>query len=147
MWVITHVLHREPFCAQRIAWRLQNRILVSVKIKLQAITSDNDNVHVGQQVSCIIVCTVSGIVLPSGFHVLQGLSAALVQYMSHTLYKLSLASQPYFSSCACPGERGRGKGRKNTSGKMYRVFVPKRNVILLRCFPKSHDMDAGKIHQ
>ena len=25
----------------------------------------------------------------------------------------SLASQPYFSSCACAGERGRGKGRKN----------------------------------
>ena len=26
----------------------------------------------------------------------------------------SLASHPYFSSCACAGERGRGKGRKNT---------------------------------
>ena len=52
----------------------------------------------------------------------------------------SLASHLYFSSCACAGERGRGKGRKNTSGKMCKVFVPKRNVILLRCFPKSHDM-------
>ena len=56
----------------------------------------------------------------------------------------SLASQPYFSSCACAGERGRGKGRKNTSGKMCRVFVSKPNVNLLRCFPKSHDMDAGR---
>ena len=55
----------------------------------------------------------------------------------------SLASQPYFSSCACAGERGRGKGRKNTSGKMCRVFVPKRNVILLRCFPKSHGIHSG----
>ena len=52
----------------------------------------------------------------------------------------SLASHPYFSTCACAGERGRGKGRKNTSGKMCKGFVPKRNVILLRCFPKSHDM-------
>ena len=39
----------KPFCActaqrnLRIAWCLQNRILVSVKIKLQAITSGNDN--------------------------------------------------------------------------------------------------------
>ena len=39
----------KPFCActaqrnLRIAWCLQNRILVSVKIKLQAITSANDN--------------------------------------------------------------------------------------------------------
>ena len=39
----------KPFCActaqrnLRIEWRLQNRILVSVKIKLQAITSGNDN--------------------------------------------------------------------------------------------------------
>ena len=36
----------KPFCActaQRIAWCLQNRILVSVKIKLLAITSGNDN--------------------------------------------------------------------------------------------------------
>ena len=46
---ITHVLHRETFCActaqrnLRLAWRLQNRILVSVKIKLQAITSGNHN--------------------------------------------------------------------------------------------------------
>ena len=48
---ITHVLHRETFCACtaqrnfRTAWRLQNRIRVSVKIKLQAITctSGNDN--------------------------------------------------------------------------------------------------------
>ena len=91
----------KPFCActaqrnPRIAWRLQNRILVSVKIKLQAITSGNDNKtrpymviystapwainnipapkagpwKVRVQVSCIIVCTVSGIVPPSGFHV------------------------------------------------------------------------------
>ena len=28
----------------------------------------------------------------------------------------------YFSSCACAGERGRGKGRKNTSGKMCTGF-------------------------
>ena len=35
---------------------------------------------------------------------------------------LSLASHPYFSSCACAVERGRGKGRKNTSGKMCKVF-------------------------
>ena len=40
----------KPFCActaqrnLRIVWRLQNRILVSVKIKLQAITSGNDNI-------------------------------------------------------------------------------------------------------
>ena len=39
----------KPFCActaqrnLRIAWRLQNRIFLSVKIKLQAITSGNDN--------------------------------------------------------------------------------------------------------
>ena len=110
------------FCActaQRIVWRLQNRILVSVKIKLQAITSGNVNrtrpymviystapwainnipapkagpQMVRVQVSCIIVCTVSGIVPPLGFHVLPGLRlgstcAALVQYISHTLYKL-----------------------------------------------------------
>ena len=36
----------KPFCAytaQRIVWCLQNRILVSVKSKLQAITSGNGN--------------------------------------------------------------------------------------------------------
>ena len=41
----------------------------------------------------------------------------------------SLASQPYFSSCACAGERGRGKGRKNTSGKMCKVFVPSAGML------------------
>ena len=41
---------------------------------------------------------------------------------------LSLASHPYFSAwCACMrGERGRGKGRKNTSGKMCKSVC--RNV-------------------
>ena len=45
---ITHVLHRETFlclyCTKnlRIEWCLQNRLLVSVKIKLQEITSGND---------------------------------------------------------------------------------------------------------
>ena len=40
----------KPFCActaqkiLRIVWRLQNRILVSVKIKLQVITYSNDNI-------------------------------------------------------------------------------------------------------
>ena len=41
----------------------------------------------------------------------------------------SLASHPYFSSCACAGERGRGKGRKNTSGKMCKVFVPSAGML------------------
>ena len=41
----------------------------------------------------------------------------------------SLASHPYFSSCACMGERGRGKGRKNTSGKMCKVFVPSAGML------------------
>ena len=45
------------------------------------------------------------------------------------IYLCSLASQPYFSSCACAGERGRGKGRKNTSGKMCRVFVPSAGML------------------
>ena len=35
----------------------------------------------------------------------------------------SLASQPYFSVCACACESGRGKGRKNTSGHTGQVFV------------------------
>ena len=43
---------------------------------------------------------------------------------SYTSLHSSLASHPYFSSwCACAGGRGRGKGRKNTSGKMCKVFV------------------------
>ena len=46
------------------------------------------------------------------------------------MHAVSLASHPYFSSCACAGERGRGKGRKNTSGKMCKGFVPKRNVAV-----------------
>ena len=43
--------------------------------------------------------------------------------------------------------RGKGGGEGKEKYKMCKVFVPKRNVILLRCFPKSHDMHAGKIHQ
>ena len=43
--------------------------------------------------------------------------------------------------------RGKGGGGKGRTGKMCKGSVPKWNVILLRCFPKSHDMHAGKIHQ
>ena len=44
--------------------------------------------------------------------------------------RASLASHPYFSSwCACAGERGRGKGRKNTSGNMCQVFVPSAGML------------------
>ena len=46
-----------------------------------------------------------------------------------TTLDLSLASHPYFSSCACAEERGRGKGRKNTSGKMCKVFVPSARML------------------
>ena len=45
------------------------------------------------------------------------------------MFRGSLASQPYFSSCACAGERGRGKGRKNTSGKMCKVIVPSAGML------------------
>ena len=47
----------------------------------------------------------------------------------------SLASQPYFSSCACALGRGAGeisKGRKNTSGHLRQVFVSHRNVIIIQ---------------
>ena len=85
----------KPSCActaQRIAWRLQNRILVSVKIKLQAITSGNDNsfprslegagtsqlYHSLYSVWDCLSCTSSGSALGST-------CAALMQYISHTL--------------------------------------------------------------
>ena len=36
----------------------------------------------------------------------------------------------YFSSwCTCVRERGRGKGWKNTSGKMCKVFVPSAGML------------------
>ena len=42
----------------------------------------------------------------------------------------SLASHPYFSSwCACARERGRVERRKNTSGKMCKVFVPSAGML------------------
>ena len=41
----------------------------------------------------------------------------------------SLASHPYFSSCACAGERGRGKGRKNTSDKKCKVLVTSAGML------------------
>ena len=45
------------------------------------------------------------------------------------MHRGSLASHPYFSSCACAEERGRGKGRKNTSGEMCKVFVPSAGML------------------
>ena len=62
----------------------------------------------------------------------EGIAApyySLLKYSLVTIARCSLVSHPYFSSCALEGERGRRKGRKNTSGKMCKVFVPKRNVI------------------
>ena len=96
---ITHVLHRETFCActaQRIAWRLQNRILVSVKIKLQAITSGNDNSfprslegagtsQLYHSLYSVWDCTALGLSCTSSGSALGSTCAALVQYISHTL--------------------------------------------------------------
>ena len=50
-------------------------------------------------------------------------------WLTSTRFSPSLASHPYFSSCACAEERGRGKGRKNTSGKMCTVFVPSAGML------------------
>ena len=74
----------KPFCActpqrnLRIAWRLQNRILVSVKIKLQAITSGNDN---------SFPRSLEGAGTSQLYHSLYSVwdCAALVQYITHTL--------------------------------------------------------------
>ena len=45
-------------------------------------------------------------------------------------HQASLASHPYFSLwCICMGERGSGKGRKNTSGNMCQAFVPSARVF------------------
>ena len=101
---ITHVLHRETFCActytaqrnLRIAWRLQNRILVSVKIKLQAITSSNDNSfprnlegagtsQLYHSLYSVWDCTALGLSCTSSGSALGSTCAALVQYISHTL--------------------------------------------------------------
>ena len=45
----------------------------------------------------------------------------------------SLASQPYFSACACALGRGEGGGRKSTSGDYSTVFVSNGNVISAFC--------------
>ena len=47
-------------------------------------------------------------------------------YSSCTSTILSLASQPYFSACACALWRGEGEG---TSGDYCTVFVSNGNVI------------------